>query len=119
MLVRERFSRALVFEPRHPGWFTAEAEALFRCWNVQRVAADPSIVPAARLPGGAPGLGYLRLHGTPRTYHSPYGPDALPGIAAELTAEPGQESWCIFDNTASGAALQNAVEIDRLVRPAP
>jgi hypothetical protein len=25
----------------------------------------------------------------------------------------------VFDNTASGAALQNAVDLDRLLRPAP
>jgi len=29
----------------------------------------------------------------------------------------GSEAWCVFDNTASGAALQNAVELERLLRP--
>jgi uncharacterized protein YecE (DUF72 family) len=116
-LVRERFAGTLVIEPRHPGWFSAEAEALLQRWRIHRVAADPAIVPAARRPGGAPGFVYLRLHGSPRIYHSPYGRHLLPGIAEELMAAVGSESWCIFDNTASSAALADALALSSLVAP--
>ena len=69
------------------------------------------------MPGGWPGMVYYRLHGSPRTYWSRYDAlrlgawaDALRRLPVDVTA------WCVFDNTASGAALQNAIELDRLLR---
>ena len=68
-------------------------------------------------PGGWPGLVYYRLHGSPRTYWSSYDALRLGACADALRrVPPGAEAWCVFDNTASGAALQNAVELDRLLR---
>ena len=82
--------------------------------HVARVGADPAVVPAAAEPGGWSGLRYFRLHGSPVTYRSPYDGEFLRSLVARL--EPGD--WCIFDNTASGAALPNAVELlARLAAP--
>jgi uncharacterized protein YecE (DUF72 family) len=75
--------------------------------RVARVAADPAVVPCAAEPGGWDGLRYFRLHGSPVTYRSPYPPEFLDRVAAQL--RPGD--WCIFDNTASGAALPNALQL--------
>ena len=75
--------------------------------QVARVAADPALVSSAADPGGWPGLRYFRLHGSPVTYRSPYEAPFLDALAARL--RPGD--WCIFDNTASGAALPNAVQL--------
>ncbi len=100
---------AIASEPRHPSWFTAEAEACFLTHHVARVAADPARVPGADQPGGWPGLQYYRLHGSPRTYYSPYA-DRIPGLAATLR-EGSAETWCIFDNTASGAATGDALAL--------
>ncbi|WP_174273717.1 DUF72 domain-containing protein, partial [Sphingomonas bacterium] len=61
---------AMVCEPRHPSWFTAEADALLAGHRIARVAADPALVPAAADPGGWRGLTYRRLHGSPRIYWS-------------------------------------------------
>lgn len=109
-LVRARHHGPIVCEPRHATWFTAAAEALLRSVEVARVAADPPPVPGADRPGGWQGLVYFRLHGSPRKYWSRYGPDAIGGLAMALAEAPG-EAWCIFDNTASGAALENALEL--------
>ena len=56
---------------------------------------------------------YLRLHGTPRVYYSSYEQPLLRALAARLlqAAEEAQEVWCILDNTASGAAAANALEL--------
>jgi uncharacterized protein YecE (DUF72 family) len=118
-LLRKRHSGAVVCEPRHLSWFTAPAEALLRHWNVARAAADPPRAPGAERPGGWNGLVYYRLHGSPRMYHSPYESSALTSLAAELSgiAASGREAWCIFDNTARGAATANALETMEHVGP--
>jgi uncharacterized protein YecE (DUF72 family) len=105
---------AVVCEPRHASWFEAEADALLREMRVARVAADPAVVPEAAVPGGWPGLVYHRLHGAPRLYFSEYEPAALDALAERLRAST-VETWCVFDNTASGAAAANALAVlDRL-----
>ena len=101
-------SRArLVCEPRHPSWFEPGPDALLARLGIARVAADPAIVPAAALPGGWRGLGYWRLHGSPRTYRSGYDDGRLDHYAAAICAE--SQAWCIFDNTAASAATGDAL----------
>ncbi|HLM68927.1 MAG TPA: DUF72 domain-containing protein, partial [Longimicrobium sp.] len=54
-----------------------------------------------------------RLHGSPRTYYSSYTDEYLDAVAARIRrdVDAGREAWCIFDNTASGAATQNALDL--------
>jgi uncharacterized protein YecE (DUF72 family) len=117
--LRTQFDGDIVCEPRHASWFGAEAEALLTSCRIARVAADPACVPAAAVPGGWPGLVYLRLHGSPQMYRSTYDDAALARIAQVLRAAHGG-AWCIFDNTASGAAATDAMRLRGLLeRPAP
>ena len=108
--LRARHPGPVACEPRHPTWFTDEAEALLRSLEVARVAADPAVVPEAARPGGWPGLAYWRLHGSPRMYYSAYLPAELDRVAAAMGGVAG-EAWCIFDNTASGAAAGQALDL--------
>lgn len=111
-LLREAWAGDVVCEPRHETWFTDRAEALLVNYRVARVAADPPRIEAARQPGGWPGVTYYRLHGSPRTYWSRYPPARIGRWAADLRAAgSSSKTWCIFDNTASGAAIENAVEM--------
>lgn len=112
-----RFAGAVALEPRHASWFTPQAEALLRHAEVARVLADPVRHDAAGSPGGWPQRVYLRLHGSPRMYYSPYEGPQLQALADRmLQAEAdGAEVWCIFDNTASGAATANALELLQLL----
>jgi len=105
-----RTDARIACEPRHPSWFSESADADLRQHGVARVAADPAIIPAAAQPGGASHFVYWRLHGSPVKYRSSYAV-RLPAIAAELqtAAASGAEVWCIFDNTASSAALGDAL----------
>lgn len=110
-------SARIVCEPRHASWFgTAPDQLLARC-KVSRVAADPAKLQAAAVPGGWRGLSYWRLHGSPVMYHSPYDPVRLDDYAEQIACEcPAAEPpWCIFDNTASYAAMGDAFALqDRL-----
>ena len=112
--LRERYDGTLVFEPRHASWFTEEAEQLLLAHRIARVAADPAPVPAAGRPAGWPGVTYYRLHGSPRMYYSASEPAFRDTIAAGLRQVRG-EAWCIFDNTARGAAVPNALALQALL----
>jgi uncharacterized protein YecE (DUF72 family) len=115
-LLRSKFDGPVVCEPRHPTWFTPSADTLLVRHEVARVAADPPPVPGADRPGAWPGIVYYRLHGAPRKYWSRYDADTLTALADALLNVPSTaDAWCIFDNTASGAALENAWELARLM----
>ena len=67
---------------------------------------------------GARSAVYYRLHGSPRKYWSRYPPERLRRWASEISALPANtDAWCIFDNTASGAAIENALEMMALLSP--
>jgi uncharacterized protein YecE (DUF72 family) len=103
-----------VCEPRHPSWFTAEAEQLLTDYRIARVAADPAPVPGAGEPGGWDGLAYFRLHGSPRIYWSGYDPPAREAWADKIAPFAARgEAWVIFDNTASGRATSDALAFQR------
>jgi uncharacterized protein YecE (DUF72 family) len=113
--LRARLDAPIACEPRHASWFTPEVDALLSELRIGRVAADPAPVSKASRPGGWPGLTYHRLHGAPRTYYSAYSDEAVETVVAQLvTCEAeGSECWCIFDNTAAGAATANALTARR------
>jgi uncharacterized protein YecE (DUF72 family) len=111
-LLRRRHRGAVVLEPRHPSWFDPQVDALLKKMRVARVAADPPPVAGALEPGGWSRLVYFRLHGSPQMYYSAYSSDFLAALADRLHGASRRATvWCIFDNTASGAALGNALEL--------
>jgi uncharacterized protein YecE (DUF72 family) len=112
--LRGRWDRDIACEPRHPSWFDGEADALLAEVRAARVAADPARVPEAAEPGGWRGLTYYRLHGSPAPYRSSYDDGRLEAYAERIAASPGR-TWCIFDNTASGAATGDALKLKRLL----
>jgi uncharacterized protein YecE (DUF72 family) len=110
--LRERFAGDVVCEPRHASWFRPAVCRLLQGFHVARVAADPAVVPAAAEPGGWEGLAYYRLHGTPQVYYSSYTDTFLEALGIKLAREAGLKPvWCIFDNTALGAATANALAL--------
>jgi uncharacterized protein YecE (DUF72 family) len=112
--LRRRIGVALACEPRHASWGTQRADDLLVDCAVTRVAADPAPWPGADAPGGWRGLAYFRWHGQPRKYYSDYDEDRLAHLRQQLDAaaeEGARERWSIFDNTASGCALGNALAV--------
>lgn len=108
----ERFDAAIACEPRNPTWFTDAADACLRSHRVARVAAHPVLAPGGERPGGWSGLRYHRLHGAPRLYYSTYDEADLKTLAASLGRDGASaRQWCIFDNTASGAAAADALRL--------
>lgn len=119
MRMRATFACMIACEARHPSWFTDAASTLLACHGITRVKADP--------PKGEPGphvrttpAVYLRLHGAPRVYYTSYADEVLTQLADDLAvlADAGREAWLIFDNTAAGAALPNAIAVRKKRPPA-
>lgn len=102
----------LVCEPRHRSWFTDEVDRWLAERRISRVAADPARTEGADEPGGWRGLQYLRLHGSPRIYYSAYEAGFLSKLGERLAAMLAtSDVWCIFDNTALGAAMENVLDL--------
>ena len=111
--LRQRHRGAIALEPRHASGFSPAIDDLLAEFRVARVLADPVLHAGGEAPGGWPGLAYLRLHGAPKLYWSRYEDALLETLAARLlqAVREGVEGWCIFDNTAAGEALNNALDL--------
>ena len=111
--LRDLDSGPVVVEPRHSSWFSSSADRLLIDHRAARAAADPIGCPGAGLPGGWPRLVYYRLHGSPRMYWSRYTAEYIDALASSLAdhARSGARVWCVFDNTAWGGAILNALEL--------
>lgn len=111
--LRSRHTGPVVIEPRNASWFTPEVDVFLAARRVAGVAADPARVPRAGEPTGEPGMVYYRLHGSPVVYRSSYDASYLQRLAEAIgtSHNRGASVWCIFDNTASGAAAANALAL--------
>jgi uncharacterized protein YecE (DUF72 family) len=114
---RARILVPIAIEPRHRTWFTPEVDRWLCNRRVARVAADPPIAPGGDLPGGCLDVRYHRRHGAPKIYFSDYDDVSLRLMSTRLRDDEasGAASWCIFDNTASGAALGNALTLTKFL----
>ncbi len=95
----------IVIEVRHKSWGTAEALDLLKNFAIDRVFADPAPVWPAEDFATPPK--YVRLHGKPKIYYSSYTDEEIRSLSKLLA----RDSWCVFDNTASGAAIENALSM--------
>jgi uncharacterized protein YecE (DUF72 family) len=113
--LRQRIDVPVACEPRHASWFAPKVGDWLAEHRIARVAADPAPVEGAGESGGWSGLVYYRWHGSPRIYYSDYDDVALEALGTRLAAARRNDvpTWCIFDNTASGAALGNALALKR------
>ncbi len=110
--LQKLYSGYIAIEPRHESW--REAEELLAKLQIARVAADPARYEEDALPGGYTDFAYWRLHGSPKIYYSEYDEKFLQDLAKKIQEGP-DEQVVIFDNTASGAALKNALQLKELL----
>jgi uncharacterized protein YecE (DUF72 family) len=115
--LRQRTDAAIACEPRHASWFAEDAVQTMRRHAIGCVHADPPPVAHAE-PAGFDGTAYLRLHGSPVIYRSAYDEAFIETVVARIAAMAvhADPVWCIFDNTADGAAVPNALSLMRLLR---
>ncbi|SFB50784.1 Uncharacterized conserved protein YecE, DUF72 family [Rhizobium sp. NFR07] len=102
-VIRSMDDGPIAIEPRHKSWRCNEALDLMESYSIDRAYADPVLVWQPEDFADAPR--YMRLHGKPRIYYSSYTERDIKSFLSLLA--PG--GWCVFDNTASGAATENAL----------
>ncbi|MCJ8150184.1 DUF72 domain-containing protein [Shinella sedimenti] len=108
--MRYNHAGMIVVEPRHNSWASEPAESLLQRHAIERVLADPAPVWPETSFDKPPK--YVRLHGSPKIYYSSYSKAGIERFGKRLA----DDSWCIFDNTASGAAIENALTMrDQLI----
>lgn len=108
-----------VMEFRHPSWYEPEVQRLLKSADVGFCVHDMhgSASPEWRTSPVA----YLRLHGpTRRKYVGRYGPARLREIGDRLLslAKGARSVYCFFNNTADGAAVADALELQERFRMA-
>lgn len=127
-LLRARHVGHVVIEPRHVSWFSDKGSALMARHHIDLVLADPAPCAGADWPlvdggGGdvSSRMAYYRLHGSPRIYYDNYDEAYLAALAHRLhdDAQRFESVWCVFDNTALGAATFNALELVELLKRTP
>jgi len=104
-VMRAQYSGPIVIEVRHKSWAETEALSLLDHYSIDRVLADP--VRVWPVESFAHPARYIRLHGKPRVYYSSYTHEEIKAFSRLM----GHDSWCVFDNTASGAAIENALDM--------
>jgi uncharacterized protein YecE (DUF72 family) len=110
--LRARYRGPVACEPRHPTWFTGAADRRLDAHGIGRVAADPSCGEGGDEPGASNRIAYFRLHGSPVMYHSSYPDEYLDRLAARMRELARDRLvWCVFDNTARGAATANGLQL--------
>lgn len=112
-VLRRRISARVACEPRHASWFDPRVDPIWARHDVTRVAADPAVVPMAACPGGAGRWTYWRWHGSPRLYYDAYDDRRLQALARALIAHARRTraACMVFDNTAGGHAIADAVRL--------
>ncbi len=99
-------------EFRHASWFDDETEKLLSSHN-----AVPCVSDAADWPMWltiSSNLLYIRLHGHTHTYSSNYTTPQLKKWAERIKYH--KNAWIYFDNDAECAAVENAIELQKLTR---
>jgi uncharacterized protein YecE (DUF72 family) len=113
--LRRRIHTPIAVEPRNASWFAPSMDSWLAERRIALVASDPALVAGASKPGGWNCLAYYRWHGSPKIYFSDYDAVALASLKRRLDESRVSDTptWCIFDNTGSGAALGNALALYR------
>jgi uncharacterized protein YecE (DUF72 family) len=116
-MLRGLTSVPVACEPRHASWFTPDAANLMRAAGIACVHADPLPRPGVE-PAGDPHTLYIRLHGSPRIYYSSYDDAFIDAIVGRISEARGsvRQVWCIFDNTAHGEAIPNALALKQRLK---
>jgi uncharacterized protein YecE (DUF72 family) len=96
----------IVIEARHKSWASLEASDLLKTYEIDRVLADPALVWPVEVFDTPPR--YIRLrNGKPKIYYSVYSDEEIEFFFKNVAPD----GWCVFDNTASGAAIENALSM--------
>ncbi|BCD60334.1 MULTISPECIES: DUF72 domain-containing protein [unclassified Nitratiruptor] len=111
--LRSIYQGHIALEARNETWL--EAKEVLHQFDISLVAADPPRFEGNDKPLFYTDLIYYRLHGSPKIYYSKYDEKFLRNIADNIIRLEAKDTLVIFDNTASGAAIENAYELRQII----
>lgn len=105
----------VAIEFRNKRWFTEEAFALLKKYNVAFVAGQSSRWPGVRKVTSD--VVYIRMHGPEKLFASSYSAEQLQELASYITALPKRvrRVYVYFNNDFHGYALANARDLAALL----
>lgn len=111
-MLRGLTSVPVACEPRHASWFTPAGAKIMQGAGIACVHAHPLPVSGVE-PAGDPDTLYIRMHGAPRIYYSAYDDAFIDAVAGRIAVarRSARQVWCVFDNTARGEAIPNALAL--------
>ena len=109
----------IAIEFRNKRWFTDEAFAILKKYNVALVAGQSSRWPEIR--HITADIAYIRMHGPEKLFASSYTSEQLAELASYIGSLPKQvkKVYVYFNNDLHGYALQNAEELMRILKIDP
>ncbi|WP_139924547.1 DUF72 domain-containing protein [Hymenobacter sp. DG01] len=104
-----------VIEFRHPSWWDGEVFRRLARHNVSFVGQSHPLPLPDEVIINTPAV-YYRFHGVPELYKSPYSPEFLARVAAEVKAAPeAREVYLFFNNGIGGVGALNARQLQELL----
>lgn len=114
--LRKIYGGLAVCEPRHASWQEDGAGKQLVRHGIAPVLTGIPAADEDPLRGMKKNIPlYVRLHGTPRKYHSSYGTEELARLADFLAGHAGRPRYVVFDNTAGPAGVRNALQLQNLL----
>jgi uncharacterized protein YecE (DUF72 family) len=108
-----KYQPDLAFEFRHPTWFTKEAYAILKRYNVALVMAQSSRYPLDR--AVTADFLYIRFHGPKQLFASPYSDAEMQDWWQFLNkAKKIKRVYIYFNNDIGGYALDNSQYLQKL-----
>ncbi len=102
-----------VIEFRHVSWWRKEVFAALKNSNIVFSGVSyPGLINDAVADLST---AYYRFHGVPKLYYSAYDESFMQRIAQQIANSETREAYIYFNNTAEGAAIENAKHLQYLV----
>jgi uncharacterized protein YecE (DUF72 family) len=103
-----------VIEFRHVSWWSKQVKSALGDNKISFCGISHPALPDEVVINT--GLVYYRLHGIPKLYYSGYSPAELKRIADAIRkSKKAKNIFIYFNNTATGAAIENAMLLEGLV----
>jgi len=111
-LLNPDFRNAVEF--RHESWWNRAVTDTFKHNNI--IFCNPSYPNLPHTAEVTSRIGYFRLHGIPELFYSEYSEDELSGLCRAIHKAPYEKVYVYFNNTASVAAIKNALVFQNMLK---
>lgn len=103
-----------VVEFRHESWWRQEVYDALEKSRITFCSVNYPKLPTQVIKTNA--IGYYRFHGSPQLFYSLYKVEELESVLQQITEHDFKEAYIYFNNTASSAAIINALKVKDILQ---